>query len=229
MENEKDLDYSLSKEDELKMLLSLWSHLDNNVTLLSKQLNVTSIISFIITLFSIIVNLYASANLDSMPILIYCIPIIPFIISFITGVFLYNLRIINCEKGYLAGIEDIIATISGKNIYVKYRGNFEAIFDNDYINSFTIYGMIFVIIIYLFIVCFVFMFQHGDPKYIVFIIIEAISLIPLLIILVKQIIINNKIKDKARTYFHFIYDNKKTFKPDKITYDEITHVIASDK
>lgn len=229
MENEKDLNYSLSKEDELKMLFSLWNALDNNVTSLSKQLNVTSIISFLITLFTVIANLNANDNLnvnDNTLFLIYCIPIIPFVLFFIVGVFLYNLRIVICEKGYLAGIEDIIATITGKNIFVKYRGNFEAIYDSDYLNNVTIWGMIFEIILCVVFFCFDFMFQHGDPQYIVLIFIEGITLVVMSIMLIRQMIINDKTKNMARTYFHFIYNNKKTFKPDKTTYDKIMHILS---
>lgn len=209
-------DYLFSKEDELKMLIALWNRLSDEVISLSKQINGVSVITVLITL--IVSGVYIGNNVF---LLTFSAISLPFILLVAMGIFSFNLRVDAYLRGYLAGVEDAIADITGKNILIKNRG-FEKLYNFPYfITNNALCPMLSVFAAPLVIMCFYFLFLNYGSNIgaLIIIIIYAMVFVLSSITFIFEMSTNKKAKDRARTYFHLNYNNRIIFDPGNIIYE----------
>ena len=199
-----------SSEKELSLLMELWKSIDSDISTLSSGLNGASIITIIITFVTVIFSVDGSELQITLSIFIYL-----FIISVALGIFSFFLRKEAYLRGYMAGVEDIIGSIIGKNILIKHKG-YEELYKSPYfITNNTLCPMIALLASPLVVLAIGYLFYNCVSNIsiliisIIYVVVFAISAL----VFVFELATNGRAKDRARAYFHLMY-NHEVFVPD---------------
>ena len=191
---------SVDKDKEIEYLLNIHSTIQNMVNQTDERgIGATNIVA-IIAIMGVLV-----ANLNSETTSIYCI-LFPIGVLTILSLYTYHNRVSAILRGYLAGIEDILATKIEKNIFIFNKGYVPLYHIPHFITN-DIMGLLFVGVG---VIGIIYSFYQMFSKSLIspFLIIMYIAICLIFgAIYLYELMTNGNIKNKARTYFHLAYNN----------------------